>query len=75
MKFGDYNLYAVIVHKGEEISSGHYTAYTYTKQRGWCFYDDDNGCSVTKQQAMTNSRWGYIFFYRIDPSKVHQESK
>jgi len=68
---GEYELIAVVTHKGRSASSGHYIGYAKDGDR-WVKFDDDNAIGVTKEEIQTlygggDFQMGYLCFYKKIP--------
>lgn len=57
-----YHLYAVIVHTGVQLDSGHYVAYVRTRGDRWINIDDDF-CHQVSLNEVLNNRSAYVLFY------------
>lgn len=66
---GNYELYAILTHKGRSADSGHYMAWVRDKGDDWFCYDDDD-VSPCKTEDITKLKGGgdwhmaYLAFYR-----------
>ncbi|CAN0271445.1 unnamed protein product [Phaeothamnion confervicola] len=66
---GNYELYAVVTHKGREADGGHYMAWVRKEADKWFVFDDDSVSQVTTEEVMQLKGGGdwhmaYLAFYR-----------
>lgn len=69
----EYELYAILVHSGFSVNSGHYYSYCKTSRGGWSKFDD---CTVTPvSQESVLQKQPYILYYRrISPNPLLRRS-
>ncbi|XP_057724254.1 uncharacterized protein LOC130940194 isoform X2 [Arachis stenosperma] len=56
-----YYLYAVVVHSGENLNSGHYYCFVRTSENNWCKYDDSKATEASESEVVGEE--AYILFY------------
>ncbi len=58
-----YRLFSVVVHKGQDVTKGHYVCYILDSNNEWIFYDDKQFKKVHRD-TVYNSQ-AYLLFYEL----------
>lgn len=58
----DYNLYAVVVHEGLELSGGHYVAMVRAEDGQWWLCNDKDVSKISTKKVLGQS--AYMLFYK-----------
>lgn len=67
----EYNLVAIVNHKGKDLYQGHYTATAKSNANNWYEFDDSRVFRITNADGNFISEDAYILFYElVDHSKV-----
>ncbi|KAI8879836.1 cysteine proteinase [Backusella circina FSU 941] len=68
-----YQLYAVIVHTGDTINAGHYTAYVKSSNGIWYCMDNDEVQQVSVKRMLGENP--YMLFYTVPPPATERTKK
>lgn len=79
---GDYELFALVTHKGRSADGGHYVAFVRQDGDDWLVFDDELVSKATTEFVVNNLKGGgddhiaYLTFYRaVPPSDKHTKPK
>ena len=66
---GNYELFAVVTHKGRSADGGHYVSFVREDEKRWLVYDDETVTDTTTEYVMNLKGGGdehmcYLAFYR-----------
>ncbi|XP_058768315.1 ubiquitin carboxyl-terminal hydrolase 20-like [Vicia villosa] len=67
----EYEMYAMIVHEGSHLNSGHYIAYVRCSKEKWFCFNDSEVSAISEQEVL--SKQPYVIFYAKESVALFSE--